>query len=225
MTIEAASASRSTAALWPATQRADSFSSKRPPPPVLLALWPRPDLGVGKTDDRLALDIDGNHRMDKEAGRLAVAGRPQTAPLLVTPGEIDLAGILDGKDAPATTLLRRARRQRCHDRLGRNVSRRQEPVRRHLAGPGLANFAQHDTPHRRDPLNQPVRPFRNPDVAKCHQSPLATQFGTLNHSQPPSARFTSTERRITFVNAVALEAGQNRQREAAPVLGRGQTAS
>src|ERR1700736_4508407 len=128
MTSEAASASRSAETLWPVTQRADSFSSKLRPLRFRL-LFGRVQICASTRPMIASLSIStAIHRMDEEAGRLAVAGRPQTAPLLAATGEIDLAGILDGKDATATTLLGRSRRQRCHDRFARNVSRRQEPV-------------------------------------------------------------------------------------------------
>src|ERR1700692_1680978 len=40
-----------------------------------------------------------------------------------------------------------------------------------LAGARLSQFAQNQRPGRRHPLDQPIGPFRNPNIAKRHSKP------------------------------------------------------
>src|SRR5665213_1303779 len=40
-----------------------------------------------------------------------------------------------------------------------------------LAGAGLPQFAQNQRSGRRHPLDQPIGPFRNPNIAKRHAKP------------------------------------------------------
>ena len=87
----------------------------------------RPDLRIDKTQHSFSLDIDGDHRMDKEAGCLAVACRSKASPLLVATGKIDLGGVLHRQNTPSRALLRRAGRQRLHDTIHGDVRRRKKP--------------------------------------------------------------------------------------------------
>ena len=79
-------------------------------------LGARPDFRIDKPNHGLTLDIDRNHRMDEEAGRLAVTGRSKATPLLVTASKIDLAGVLNCQYAAASALDRRPRSQRLDNR-------------------------------------------------------------------------------------------------------------
>jgi len=176
---------------------------------LALARAPRPDRRVNQPDHRLSLDIDGDHRMDEEARGFAVTRRPKATALLVATGKIDLAGVLDRQDAVPTALRHSASRAGGHNVLGRHIGRGQEAVHRHLTASRLANPPQHNSAERYHPINQPVCPFRYPDVPECHQSLRHNLPRTLNHSQDAHG--------ITSVNPVAPR-GEGKAEYAAPAV-------
>jgi hypothetical protein len=61
--------------------------------------------------------------MDEEAGRFAVTGWPEAAPLLVTTVKIDLSRILDRQNPAPGTLNRSTRGQRLDNPVNRDVGR------------------------------------------------------------------------------------------------------
>jgi hypothetical protein len=167
MVTAAASTSTLAAAWQPDNQRADSLTSMaRPRRDATRVRRPRPDLRINQPNHRLALDIDGDDRMDEEAGCLTVASRPKAAPLPVATGKIDLGSVLHRQNPAARTLRRRPPRQGLDDPLDRDVGRRQKPMHRLLSSPGLPKLAQHQRPRRRHPLDQPIGTLCNPYVAK-----------------------------------------------------------
>ena len=158
---------------------------------------PRPDLRAGEPDHRLAVEVDGEHRVQEEAGIAAVAGRPEAAPPSRPAGIVDLGGVLDRHDAPPAALLGGACGERADDRLDRDVGRGQKAMHRHLAGPVAAELADHQRAGRHHPLEQPLAARRHPNIAdpeRHHEAPETVDFA-LNHLSIPTG--------ITSVNAVA----------------------
>ena len=152
---------------------------------------PRPDLRPGEPDHRLAVEVDGQHRVQEEAGIAAVAGRPEAAPPSRPAGIVDLGGVLDRHDAPPAALLGGARDERADDRFHRDVGRGQEAVHRHLAGPVAAQLADHQRAGRHHPLEQPLAARRHPNVADPEhhrEAPDAVERSPVNpHSCAPPA--------------------------------------
>ncbi len=128
-----------------------------------------PDRRVDEPDHRLRFDVHRNHRVNEEARRLAVPGRPKAAPLLRPAGEVDLGRVLHRQHPAPDALLGRASSRRFHDLGHRNVGRRQKAVHRHLACSRLANPSQHQRSLRRDPIDRPVRTFCDPNISKRHR--------------------------------------------------------
>jgi hypothetical protein len=104
--------------------------------------------------------------MDEEAGCLPIPAGTKTAALLVATGEVDLARILDRQNTPTCALRGSSGSQRLHYPIDRDVVRRQKPVNGLLACARLAQLAQNQRARRRHTFDQPISPFRNPNIAE-----------------------------------------------------------
>ncbi len=82
-----------------------------------------PDPGVQQTQHSLRLAVDGDHRMNEEPSRQAVARRAQATATVLAAGEIDLRRILRRHDPPARAGRRRAGRERCNHLATRHRGR------------------------------------------------------------------------------------------------------
>src|SRR5947199_7108434 len=167
-----------------------------------------PDRRIDEPDHSFGFDIHGDHRVNEKSRRLAVACRPEAASLLLATGKIDFGGVLHCQDAATGALCRRARAQGSDDPIHGNVGRRQETTHPHLACARLPELAQHHGPHRRDPLDHPIRASRYPNIPRRHRK-------TSRNLRPKALNLICNHEGITFVHPVAPPGGGKRARRSA----------
>ncbi len=166
-----------------------------------------PDPRVQQTQHSLRLAVDGDHRMNEEPGRHAVARRSQAAATLLAAGEADLRRVLRRHDPPSRAGRRRAGRKRCHHLAARHRGRRQKPVDRDLPRTVTAELADHQRSGLHHPLNQPGSGSRATDIAKTTQRAFSNdQHIPPNPHRPEGVKAWSPPQ-VNCVNAVGTMAG------------------
>jgi hypothetical protein len=137
--------------------------------PLLAVLFdlgdrPAPNLRADNAQNRPVRRVDGHERMNEEAQALRVASPAQIAPIVVTPGKVDLGRVLRHDHPPAPAGLRGASGRLLQNRLRAHPLRPQKAMRRNLCRAVRAKLARRQRARTRYILEYPIEPTNDPNV-------------------------------------------------------------